>query len=317
MKPSKSLVAVFAACMLMLSPATSRALASPALAPVSALRLVPALLSPVPALLTPQGGKPASGKEAGKKKDDAKKAPAKDDPEVLRLLKELKKVIKGRADGDSEGARILDALADKYEALNAKQKKLVAKGVGACFKARRKPDQVVLLLSAGEVLSRFGENGAAILAKAAEDRRFKKKPWSTFRSQIVRNLGRPADKRYIRLLLDLALKDNDDQVRAKAGEALGYYAKFDQKQRKNIVGKLVKSLEEVYGQSKSNIDPNDLNREVWAQRYAAIQDPWMRTLKRMTGQSIKDVQAWTKWWNEHKRENWDKHGYRGASPRGS
>ncbi|MCA8972305.1 MAG: hypothetical protein KDC95_21135 [Planctomycetes bacterium] len=262
------------------------------------------------AVVSPQGDK----KEADA---SAKKTPPKDDPKITELLKDLKKIARGKADGDSEGARLLDELASKYDGLNNKQQRAVAKGAGDVFDtARRKTDEVVLYLSAGEALSRFGEYGASELAKAIGKNKFGKKDWSTMRSQLVRMLGRPAVKKYIDTLLDIALKDNDDQARAKAGEALGYYAHYDQNVRKNIFEKLVKSLEESYAMSKSNTDPNDLQREVWVQRYAAIQDPWMKTMGKLTGQSIKDVQEWTKWWNEHKRSNWDKEGFRGATPKG-
>jgi hypothetical protein len=33
----------------------------------------------------------------------------------------------------------------------------------------------------------------------------------------------------------------------------------------------------------------------------------------MTGQEIKEVQAWNKWWNDNKAENWDKKGYGGTA----
>lgn len=271
--------------------------------------------APAPVLASAPAGAMLSFQ--GDKKGADKKTPPKDDPKVVDLLKQLKKVWRGRADSDSEGARLLDELARLFEGLNTKQQKAVAKGAGDSFKARRKPDEVVLYLSAGEALSGFGDLGASELAKVVQDRRFKKKDWSVMRSQMVRLLGRPADTRYVNLLLDIALKDNDDQARGKAGEALGYYAKYDQKIRKKIFEKLVKGLEEVYAQSKANIDPNDLGRETWVQRYAAIQDPWMKTLTRLSGQSIKDVQAWTHWWNKNKRDNWDKKGFKGAIPKGT
>ena len=273
--------------------------------PRAAFPTVSAAAFPV---LSPQGDK----KEADA---SAKKTPPADDPKVAELLKALKKVVKGKATEDSEGARVLDELASKFDALNTKQQKAVADGVGDAFGARRKSDEVVLYLSAGEALSRFGGLGASELAKVVDDRRFKKQDWSTMRAQLVRLLGRPADKRYVDLLLDIALKDNDDQARAKAGEALGNYARFDQGLRKDIFEKLVKSLEESYAKSKENLDPNNLEREMWVQRYAAIQDPWMKTLGRLTGQSIKDVQEWTKWWNENKSSNWDKEGFRTEAPK--
>lgn len=267
--------------------------------------------APASAVLSWQGDK-AKAKDAS----SDKKTPPKDDPKIAEMIKAFKKVVRGKSDKDSEGARILDEFADRFKVLNKKQQKAVAKSSGGAFRARRKPDEVVLYLSAGEALARFGEHGASELAKVVKIRRFRKKEWSTMRSQMIRLLGRPADKRFIELLLDIALKDNDEQARGKAGEALGHYSGYSQGTRKKIVEKLVKTLEEVYSSSKSNLDPNDLDRATWVQRYAAIQDPWMKTLSRMTGQSIKDVQAWTKWWNKNKRSNWDKKGFRTASPKG-
>lgn len=236
-----------------------------------------------------------------------KKAPAKDHPEVAGLIKSLATVVRAKAARDGEGEQILDKLSSLYSSLNGKQQKLVVKAVNGVFKAKRKPNEVTMLLSAGEALSRFGKPGAEGLAKAIKNRRWKnKKEWSAFRSQLVRLLGRPAEKKFSETLLDIALKDNDDQARAKAGEALGDYAKFSQKLRKRVVERLVNHLEQVYSNAESTLDPNDLNAKVWKDRYAAIQDPWMRTLKKHTGQNFKNVQGWRTWLNKNKKKNWDK-----------
>lgn len=265
----------------------------------SGLLLAALLLTPALAVASLQGDK---------------KVPPKDDPEVPGLIKSLTPIIRDRkATRDAEGVQILDKLSGLYPKLNDKQQKAVAKAVTSVFKARREPDQVTLLLAAGESLSRFGADGADALVTVVDYRRWKnKREWQTFRAQIVRLIGRPAEKKYAKKLLDIALKDNSDQARAKAGEALGDYAKYDQKTRKPIVEKLVKHLEQVWGLSRANLDPNDPNRKRWGDLYGVIQDPWMRTLKKHTGQSLKEVLDWTKWWNKNKRKNWDKLGFRGV-----
>ncbi len=233
--------------------------------------------------------------------------------EVAKLSKDLAAAVRAKASRDGAGVAVLDKLSAMYPKLDDKLKKAVAKAVSRVFRARRKPDEVVLLLAAGEALSRYGKPGANALAKVVENKKFRKRDWSAFRSQMVRLLGRPAEPKHIKLLIDIALKDNDDQARAKAGEALGDYAVFDQKVRKPIVDKLVKGLNEAYSQAKANIDANDLGRKVWEDRFAAIQDPWIKSLTKHTGQSLKEVLDWVKWYQKNKRKNWDKLGFRGVA----
>ncbi|MAE76144.1 MAG: hypothetical protein CMJ85_04665 [Planctomycetes bacterium] len=236
--------------------------------------------------------------------------PPKDDAEVPELIKTLKKVVKTKKGvRDGEGQQILDKLSSRWKKLNAKQQKAVTKAIAGCFKAKRKPDQVLLYRAAGEALSHFGRGGAKALAMVVEDRRFRnQKEWVVFRALMIRFLGRPAvtTDRIPKLLMGLCVKDNDDQARAKAGEALGDYHKSKQEVRKGIVKALVKGLEECWAESKANLDTGDLNRAVWAKRWAVIQDPWMKSLKRLTGQSFKEVRPWVKWWNKNKNRNWDK-----------
>ena len=251
---------------------------------------------------------------AAQDKPAEKPAPKKDNPEVPALLKSLDEITKGKAEKDSEGKPILDKLGGLYESLPPAQQKLVLKGIEGCFRAKRQPEEVELYMATGEALSRLAKPGGEALSRVIDDKRFKnKKEWSAFRSQMVRLLGRPADKAFLETLLDIATKDNDNQARAMAGEALGEYAKFEQATRKEITEKLVKGLEEVHAKANANLDPNDLQRKEFVDREAIIQDAWTKTLARMTGQEIKEVQAWTKWWNDNKGENWDKKGFGGTA----
>ena len=262
--------------------------------------LVAALAGPTRAMapLSFQGVKPASVKPSA---------------DVDPLVKQLATATKGKADKDMLGVAAIEKLGALYEKVPPKQQKAIVKSISSCFRARRKPDQVTMWLSAAQALSGFGDAGADALGKVAADRRFRnKKDWKTFRAQVIALYGKPAAKKHQKSLIDIALKDNDDRARAKAGEALGHYAIHDQKARKEIVKRLVKSLEEVYAKSKANIDANDLERRVWEERYAAISDPWMKTLTKHTGQPFRQVQDWTQWYNKNKRKNWDKSGFRGV-----
>ncbi|GEM_PF-1429204 len=245
----------------------------------------------------------------------AEKAPVKDDPKIPALLKDLAGVVKERkGERDEEGIRLLDDLADRFPKLNPKQRKLVLKGVAKVLSARRKPTKVGLLLAASEALSGFGEDGAKALAKVVKDRRFRDKEWMLFRAQVVRHLGKPASDAQVKLLLELALRDRFDQVRVAAGEALGHYAKKKEKLRKEIAGKLIKEMSAIYNQSRANLDPVDQTRKIYEDRYAAIQDSWMRTLAKLTGQSFREPLLWERWFNNNKKKRWDKHGWGGPGP---
>ena len=243
-----------------------------------------------------------------------KPTPPKDNPEVPGMLKDLKSIVKdkkGRRDADGE--RILDKLATLYPTLNTKQKKSIVKAMGKVFSAKRKVTEVGLLLAAGRSLAEFEEAGAKVLSGLVEDkkRRWRKKEWLDLRAELLRYFGRPAIAKYAEQLLDLATRDKDDILRATAGESLGKYNKHDQKLRKRITEKLIKELSAIYNQSKANVDPRDYTRKTYEDRYAAIVDPWMATLTKLTSQKLRDPVAWLKWWNKNKGKNWDKKGYGG------
>ncbi|MFQ5506299.1 MAG: hypothetical protein ACE5F1_16140, partial [Planctomycetota bacterium] len=170
------------------------------------------------------------------------KTQPKDNPEVPGLLKTLKEVTKDKKGRrDHEGQSILDQLTSLHPKLNKKQQRNVEKGVErVLLKARRKPDNVGLLLAAGEGLSKFGKAGASSLAKVANDKKFSKKEWLDFRAQMVRLLGRPAELAYKDQLIKFAVTHKDEQINGAAGYALGYYSKHPQKVRKEIAGRLIK-----------------------------------------------------------------------------
>lgn len=241
-----------------------------------------------------------------------KPTPVKDNPEIPGMLKDLSSIVRDRKGlRDADGEKILDKLSALYPKLNKKQRRSIVKAMSKVFSAKRKVDEVNLLLAAGRSLAKFEEAGAKILSGLAEDkkRRWRKKDWLFLKAEMVRYLGRPAIVKYFDQLLDLATRDKYDIIRATAGEALGRYNKYDQKVRKRIAEKLIKELSAIYNQSKANVDPRDFTRKTYEDRYAAIVDPWMKSLSKLTGQSIRDPVAWVKWWNKNKNKNWDKEGF--------
>ena len=271
--------------------------------------LIAALIAPIPlattttALAAPSPMQPSPLQ--GKKKIE-------DDPEVDKLLDQLKEAVKDRkASQDALGSSALTSLIGKFDKLNAKQQREVVKDTAFVFKAPRKPDQAVLFLAAAEALSRFGDSGAEALKKQADNRKFKGKEWRQLRKELIRLLGRPAVEKHAKFLIEIATRDPDDLARAAAGEALGSYSKYDQKLRKEIVDKLVKELSAKFNKKNSG-KIGDTSAQDAAETYTAIQGPWMNTLTKLTGQRQKDPMLWLRWWNNNKRKNWDKLGYGGS-----
>ncbi len=239
-----------------------------------------------------------------------KTPPPKDNPQVAVLTKSLKEIVgdrKGRK--DDEGVKILDKFTKLYPKLNKKQQKTILKAAAHVFKARRKPQNPLLFFSGSEALGHFGEAGAKELSKLVNQKQFRHRDWTPLRVHLIKQLGKAAGLSFIKQLLDLALRDSEDQIRGAAGEALGYYAKKDQKVRKLIVGKLIKELNATYNGSKSSLDPVDPVRKLYEDRFKAIQDPWMKALTKLTTLNFRTPLEWEKWWNKNKRKNWDKLGF--------
>jgi hypothetical protein len=239
-----------------------------------------------------------------------KTPPPKDNPQVIVLEKALKAIVadkKGRK--DDEGVKILDKFTKLYPKLNKKQQKVVLKAASHVFKARRKPQNPLLFFSGSEALGHFGGDGAKELAKLIQQKNFRHRDWTPLRVHLIKQLGKAADLSFVKLLLDLALRDKEDQVRGAAGEALGNYSKKKQKTRKLIVGKLIKELNSTYNGSKSSLDPVDPVRKLYEDRFKAIQDPWMKALTKLTTLNFRTPLEWEKWYNKNKRKNWEKLGF--------
>ncbi|HHI79016.1 MAG TPA: HEAT repeat domain-containing protein [Planctomycetes bacterium] len=239
-----------------------------------------------------------------------KTPPPKDNPQVAVLEKSLKEIVadkKGRK--DDEGVKILDNFTKLFPKLNKKQQGSLLKATAHVFRARRTPQNALLFFAGSETLGHFGKEGAKELAKLVQNKTFRNRDWTPLRVHLIKQLGKAAETSYVKLLLDLALRDKEDQVRGAAGEALGNYSRKDQKLRKLIVGKLIKEMNAIYNVSRANLDPTDLLRKVYVDRFKAIQDPWMKTLTKLTTQNFRTPLEWEQWFNKYKRKNWDRLGF--------
>lgn len=229
----------------------------------------------------------------------------------LEVLARARKIRRGTADGYA--IERMQKLRKHFPTLDKKNQVAVSKAMRLCLLAKRKPDNAKLLETAADALSSFGTRGGDVLAAAIEHKRYKTaKPWRSFRAHMIRCLGKVADKKFVKRLIDIARKDNDDGAAAAAGGALGNYAKAPSATRKRIVKELLKNLEGTNSVA-STLGAGSLGGSgggggnpalAASKRLRKIRGPWMRTLRRLTGQNHKRVIDWRKWHEKNKRKRW-------------
>jgi len=238
---------------------------------------------------------------------DEPKTPKEPDPQVQKDVAAFKELVADKKMArDTEATTFLNKWVSSYESMHPKDQAAVVEALGGVFlrAKQREPDKLELYSASAVVLGRMGKAGAKILKDAFGSPRFRKSEWVPLRGRLIEALGKTQELGYWDFILDTALRDPEDQIMAKAGEALANYEKADIKVRREIVKKLLKRFVEIQNQSRSDSldDPVAQTRQ---RTYAAIADPWNTTLAKLSGQAFRSPQDWEKWWNNHKDDNWD------------
>ena len=241
---------------------------------------------------------------------DAPEAAKTPDPQVTKDVAEFMRLVNDKQmSKDLEARTYLSKWVNAYETMHPKDQSSVASALEAVFsKAKiRSPEKLELYEASTVVLSRMGKTGAKVLKNAFDNSRYGKSEWVALRGRLIAGLGQTQDLGVCDFIVDTALRDPEDQIMAKAGEALGHYEKADLKVRREIVKKLLKRFVEIHNQSRTEA-LGDPVAETRKRTYAAINDPWNTTLAKLSGQAFRSPQDWEKWWNNHKDENWDAKG---------
>lgn len=235
--------------------------------------------------------------------EGARKEP---DPQVSEDISSFRELVADKKmSKDLEARAYLAKWVQDFDTMHAKDQAKVVTTLAEVFtKAKpREPEKIELYDATAVALSRMGKGGAKALQAAFTNSRFRKPEWVPLRSRLIASLGQTKELAYQDFILDTALRDPEDQIMAKAGEALANYEKADIKVRREIVKKLLKRFVEIHNQSRTESldDPVAQTRQ---RTYAAISDPWNTTLAKLSGQSFRSPQDWEKWWNNHKDEDW-------------
>lgn len=242
--------------------------------------------------------------------DDPAASPKAPDPEIPKAIAEFGKLVNDKQmSKETEARTYLQKWVEGFEAMHPKDQAAVVGALNDVFgKAKqRAPDKIELYDAAAVALSRMGKGGAKVLKEAFANPRYRKPEWVALRGRLIACLGQTQDQAHLNFLLDTALRDPEDQIMAKAGEALGNFDKTDLKVRRDVVKKLLKRFVEIHNQSRTE-SLDDPVAETRKRTYAAIADPWNTTLAKLSGQAFRSPQDWEKWWNNHKDDNWDQKG---------
>ncbi|HET6203402.1 MAG TPA: HEAT repeat domain-containing protein [Planctomycetota bacterium] len=249
-------------------------------------------MNPLPAialplfLLLPQGG-------AAPPKDD--------DPVVAEAIEALKKAVKGKDDAAAIG--VIDQLTQKAKGAGPKDRGKIASGVASSFDAVRVPvegqnksETFRLYVAAAVSLGTMKDEGVKPLLGAVDNRRFRHEV--ELRAAMVEAVGATKSPAAVKPLLDL-LDDKDYPIIIAAAHALANYHDAKEPDRKRVAEVLVKQLESAHGQAEQNANEGEARR-----KYDAVGPSFMDALAKVTGEEIRQPQAWVKWWNDNKKKKW-------------
>lgn len=222
-------------------------------------------------------------------------------PEVKALIDAFAEALKARGEKDAEAVEVIAKFLTEFEASGPKDRESMAKALGDSLGEKRKdlaqdqPDERVALAAAA-ALGRMGEVGGKVAQKNLDHKNLKDKPKA--RRELILAIGAAKYEPGIKDLTDL-LKNFDAAVQAAAAESLGHFAGVDQKQRKQIFKELLETIMPV----KNTVDSDTTDQEA-RKRLDTISTPILGSMKALTNHDEPDLQAWQRWWNHNKNEDW-------------
>jgi len=237
--------------------------------------------------------------------DPAPKEPDKEVAEKIATLKEC--VLDRKMARDDEGRRLIDELLLKLQAgVHPKDATAICKALEDVFtKGKlRPPDQTSLYVAAAAALGYCGEDGAKVLKKAYDSKRFPdKKEWVPLREQLLKYLGRTKDESMVKFLCNEARRQPEAALQAAAGEALGNFEESKEEIRKEIVGELLIRYGEL-AELASQMGSSNIEAQNAQDRLATLSDKWNTALAKLTRQNFTAFRDWQAWYNKNRTQPW-------------
>jgi HEAT repeat protein len=222
---------------------------------------------------------------------------------VADLVDEL--VLTADHRSSPERARsLVEELYSRFFSSEKKDRREIAAGIGSflqscelgaeadpAFGPRRE-----VACEAANALSLMGQEGVAVLLASIGERR--DGDLAVERCMVLA-LGRTRSADALPRLLAL-LHHPEAVVQGAAAEALGEFGKLEGERRKDVFYALLQTLQDAW--DKLERDPFDVGVR---QRYDVIVAPITTSLQRLSGHDERDPSLWQRFWNKHKRDDWD------------
>ncbi|MBL8727265.1 MAG: hypothetical protein JNM25_02465 [Planctomycetes bacterium] len=230
------------------------------------------------------------------------------DKEIAEKIEALKDVVLDRkTEHDEQGVKLIDELNMKMQAgVHPKDKAAIVKALeDVFFKGKlRAPDHTSLYAGAAAALGYCGEDGAKVLRKAYDKKRFPdKKEWVPLREQLLKYLGRTKDESMVKFLCGEARRQPEAALQAAAGEALGNFEESKEEIRKEIVGELLIRYGEL-AELASQMGSSNIEAQNAQDRLAALSDKWNTALAKLTRQNFTTFRDWQAWHNKNRTQPW-------------
>lgn len=232
------------------------------------------------------------------------------DKEVAEKLDDLKSYVNDRKiEHDAEAVQVIDFLWKKLdEGLCDKDQQAITKGLDAALSQGkvRPAEDIRLYAAAVAALAYCGPEGAKVLKKAYENKRFgntNEKAWLPLREQILKSVGKTKDESMVKFLVDEAKKNPEDLLMAAAGEALGNYEAAKELVRKDVVNELLKKWGEL-DELQSQMGSGNIQALNARNTLAALTGKWNDTLAKLTRQNFTKFLDWQSWNNKNRNQPW-------------
>jgi hypothetical protein len=233
--------------------------------------------------------------------------PPPEDPDLPARLDELDDMVKDRdMTHDFQAIGLIQKLKTDVEKRHPKDQTRMAKAFGDVFKTGkvREGAKDVLYREAADALALLGEDGGKELSRYVEHKRFKDN--IPLQAHLALALGKTEDDKQIDWLLETVTRSPHDELRAAAGEALGYFTKADLKDKREVVKDMIRAWGSLHSLATAP-DPTDPSAPVnfgpqnARQTLRAVEGKWIGTLQKLTGVSHSQFQDWQHWLNKNPR----------------
>lgn len=218
---------------------------------------------------------------------------------VELLLADLDKSARRRGGDPARARTVLSQLVERLDTAGARDRRAAARDVAELVAEAAAGDEAWRGLSfeAANALAVMGGEGFDELLGLVNGEELEQD--LEVRRRLILALGRTREPAGLPRLSRL-LEHHEPMLQGAAGEALGEFVTLEQERRKDVFYSLLKVLLTRWEEYAR--DPFDVDAR-W--RYEVVVGPITTSLQRLSGHDERDPLEWQRFWNKHKRDDWD------------